>query len=116
MLRVEIKKGRNIMNLDDDGGSDPYCEVALVDPKAAKPEQAQATHYIDDATDPEWDRAFNFIVSKPYTDDLELRVYDYDGATAFDDLIGKAVLSVRSLSVHRRFAKSPGGTLDRSGG
>ena len=44
---------------------------------------------------------FNFIVSKPYTDDLELRVYDYDGATAFDDLIGKAVLSVRSLSVHR---------------
>ena len=107
LLRVEIKKGRNIMNLDDDGGSDPYCEVALVDPKSVKPEQSQATHYIDDATDPEWDRAFNFIVSKPYTDDLELRVYDYDGATAFDDLIGKAVLSVRSLSVHRGLRNPP---------
>ena len=24
------------MNLDDDGGSDPYCEVALVDPKGVR--------------------------------------------------------------------------------
>ena len=107
LLRVEIKKGRNIMNLDDDGGSDPYCEVALVDPKGVKPESSQATHYIDDATDPEWDRAFNFIVSKPYGDDLELRVYDYDGATSFDDLIGKAVLKVSELKVHKGLKNAP---------
>ena len=107
LLRVEIKKGRNIMNLDDDGGSDPYCEVALVDPKNVKPEMSQATHYIDDATDPEWDRAFNFIVSKPYGENLELRVYDYDGATSFDDLIGKAVLKVSDLKVHRGLKNAP---------
>ena len=107
LLRVEVKRGRNIMNLDDDGGSDPYCEVALVDPKLVKPEQSQATHYIDDATDPEWDRAFNFIVSKPYGDVLELRVYDYDGATSFDDLIGKASIPVSALKTHRGLKNPP---------
>jgi hypothetical protein len=44
-----------------------------VDPKGMKPEQSQATHYIDDTTAPEWDRVFNFIVAKPYSDVLELR-------------------------------------------
>ena len=107
LLRVEVRKGRNIMNLDDDGGSDPYCEVALVDPKRVEPEQSRATHYIDDATDPEWDRAFNFIVSKPYGENLELRVYDYDGATSFDDLIGRAVIPVSALSVHGGLKNPP---------
>lgn len=32
LLRVEVKKGRNILAMDSDGASDPYCEVALVDP------------------------------------------------------------------------------------
>jgi hypothetical protein len=59
---VEVKRGRNIMALDSDGASDPYCEVALVDPLGVKPEQSQATHFIDDVTEPEWDRTFNFIV------------------------------------------------------
>ena len=31
--------------LDDDGASDPYCEVALVDPKGMSPEQSQAGAY-----------------------------------------------------------------------
>lgn len=101
LLRVEIKKGRNIMALDADGASDPYCEVALVDPLGVKPEQSQATHFIDDVTDPEWDRTFNFIVAKPYSDDLMLRVYDYDGATSFDDLIGQATIGVHELAVHQ---------------
>lgn len=101
LLRVEIKKGRNILALDSDGASDPYCEVALVDPVGVKPEQSQATHFIDDVTEPEWDRTFNFIVAKPYSDDLVLRVYDYDGATSFDDLIGQATIGVHELAVHQ---------------
>lgn len=107
LLKVEIVKGRNILNLDDDGGSDPYCEVALVDPKGVKPEQSQATHYIDDAINPEWDRVFNFIVSKPYGDNLELRVYDYDGATSFDDLIGKCIIPVSELKVYKGLKNMP---------
>ena len=115
LLRVEVKRGRNIMNLDDDGGSDPYCEVALVDPKGVRPEQTQATHYIDDATDPEWDRAFNFIVAKPYVDHLVLRVYDYDGATSFDDLIGMAKIPIHELDVQRD-ETAAGRALDHAGG
>ena len=52
----------------------------------------QATHYIDDQTDPVWDRTFSFIVAKPYTDLVAFRVYDYDGATSFDDMIGRGSL------------------------
>ena len=107
LLRVEVKRGRKIMNLDDDGGSDPYCEVAVVDPKGVRPEQTQATHYIDDATDPEWDRAFNFICAKPYVDHLVLRVYDYDGATSFDDLIGMAKIPIHELDVYRGTKRPP---------
>ena len=101
LLRVEVRRGRSIMDLDGDGGSDPYCEVALVDRKGIRPEQTQSTHYIDDATDPEWERTFNFIVAKPYEDDLVLRVYDYDGATAFDDLIGTVKIGLHELGVAR---------------
>ena len=82
-------------------GSDPYCEVALVDRKGIRPEQTQSTHYIDDATDPEWERTFNFIVAKPHEDDLVLRVYDYDGARAFDDLIGTVKIGLHELGVAR---------------
>ena len=99
LIRVEVKRGRNVMDLDGDGGSDPYCEVALVDPKGVKPEQSQSTHYIDDTMTPEWDRTFNFILAKPYEDELVLRVYDYDGATSFDDLIGQVKIPVSKLKV-----------------
>ena len=107
LLRVEVRRGRSIMDLDGDGGSDPYCEVALVDRKGIRPEQTQSTHYIDDATDPEWERTFNFIVAKPYEDDLVLRVYDYDGATAFDDLIGTVKIGLHELGVARGLNAAP---------
>ena len=96
-----------IKNLDDDGGLDPYCEVALVELKGVRPEQTQATHYIDDATDPEWDRSFNFILAKPYVDHLVLRVYDYDGATSFDDLIGMAKIPIHELDVYKGTKRPP---------
>ena len=100
------------MNLDDDGGSDPY-EVALVFPKGVRPE-TQATHYIDDATDPR-DRSFNFILAKPYVDHLVLRVYDYDGATSFDDLIGMAKIPIHELDVYKGTTVA-GRALDHVGG
>jgi hypothetical protein len=34
-------------------------------------------------------------------------VYDYDGATSFDDLIGKAVLKVSELKVHKGLKNAP---------
>ena len=107
LLRVEVRRGRSIMDLDGDGGSDPYCEVALVDRKGIRPEQTQSTHYIDDATDPEWERTFNFIVAKPHEDPPVLRVYDYDGATAFDDLIGTVKIGLHELGVARGLNAAP---------
>ena len=35
------------------------------------------------------------------------RVYDYDGATSFDDLIGQATIGVHELAVHKGLKKPP---------
>ena len=105
LLRVEVKCGRNIINLDEDDGSDPYVEVAVEQPDGT--EEKHRTHYIDDATDPEWNSTFNFITAKPYKSDLVLRVYDYDGATSYDDLIGVLRIPVCELPVHNGIKKCP---------
>ena len=105
LLRVEVKAGRNIINLDDDDGSDPYVEVILVQPDGS--EQKQQTQYIDDATDPEWNRTFNFIASKPYSAELIFRVYDYDGVTSYDDLIGEVKIPISKLQLHTGIANAP---------
>ena len=46
-------------------------------------------------------------MAKPYSDNLMLRVYDYDGATSFDDLIGQAIIGIHELSVHQGIKKAP---------
>jgi len=105
LLRVEVKAGRNIINLDDDDGSDPYVEVILVQPDGT--EHKQQTHYIDDATDPEWNRTFNFIAAKPYSSELIFRMYDYDGATSYDDLIGEVKIPISKLKLHTGIGQAP---------
>ena len=105
LLRVEVKCGRNIINLDDDDGSDPYVEVAVVQPDGT--EEKHQTHYIDDATDPEWNSTFNFIAAKPYKADLVFRMYDYDGVTSYDDLIGMVRIPISELQTHKGITKFP---------
>jgi len=105
LLRVEVKAGRNIINLDDDDGSDPYVEVIIVQPDGT--EQKQQTHFIDDTAEPEWNRTFNFIVAKPYSADLVFRMFDYDGATSYDDLIGEVRIPMSKLKLHSGLAHAP---------
>ena len=109
LVRVEIRRGRNIINLDDDDGSDPYVEVSLVQPDGTVTEKMQ-THYIDDATDPEWNSAFNFVAAKPYNSELQLRMYDYDGVTSYDDLIGEVKIPLSKLELHKGIKKQPEAT------
>ena len=49
------------MNLDDDGGSIRTAK-SPGGPWSMRSRTGAGDDYIDDATDPEWDRAFNFIV------------------------------------------------------
>lgn len=105
LLRVEVHRGRSIINLDDDDGSDPYVEVSVVQPDGS--EEKFRTHYIDDATDPEWNCTYNFIAAKPYSAELIFRVYDYDGVTNFDDLIGLVRVPLKDLEMHSGVGKLP---------
>ena len=105
LLRVEVKCGRNIINLDDDDGSDPYVEVAVEQPDGT--EEKHRTHYIDRRDGPEWNTRSTSSPAKPYKSDLVLRVYDYDGATSYDDLIGVLRIPVCELPVHNGIKKCP---------
>lgn len=105
LVRVEVHRGRNIINLDDDDGSDPYVQVSLIQPDGST--ESFRTHYIDDATDPQWNCTYNFIAAKPYSTELVLRVYDYDGVTSSDDLIGLVRVPIADLEMHKGVGKLP---------
>ena len=60
LLRVDVRAGRNIVNLDCDkgedgseGGSDPYVEVSVID-AVDRSKVKKSTHYVEDSRNPLW--------------------------------------------------------------
>ena len=105
LLRVDVRAGRNIVNLDCDkgedgseGGSDPYVEVSVID-AVDRSKVKKSTHYIEDSRNPLWNRTFTFLTSQPYSNTMQLKCYDYDGATSFDDVIGCYSVPLHELPV-----------------
>ena len=105
LLRVDVRAGRNIINLDcrkgedgSEGGSDPYVEIGIVD-AVDKSTMKKSTHYIEDSRNPMWNRTFTFMASQPYSDTIQFKCYDYDGATSFDDVIGCYSVPLHELPV-----------------
>jgi len=105
LLRVDVRAGRNIVNLDCDkgedgseGGSDPYVEVSIID-AVDQSKVKKSTHYIEDSREPLWNRTFTFMTSQPYSNTIQFKCYDYDGATTFDDVIGCYSVPLHELPV-----------------
>ena len=105
LLRVDVRAGRNIVNLDcekgedgSEGGSDPYVEVSVID-AVDRSKVKKSTHYIEDSRNPLWNRTFTFLTSQPYSNTMQLKCYDYDGATSFDDVIGCYSVPLHELPV-----------------
>ena len=105
LLRVDVRGGRNIVNLDcekgedgSEGGSDPYVEVSIID-AVDQSRVKKSTHYIEESRAPLWNRTFTFMTAQPYSNTLQFKCYDYDGATSFDDLIGTYSVALHELPV-----------------
>lgn len=56
-LSVTVVKARGLKAADDDGTSDPYCEVSIRDAKKNEALE-EKTHRKKDTLEPEWNETF----------------------------------------------------------
>eukprot|EP00013_Stygamoeba_regulata_P009800 CAMPEP_0177666264 /NCGR_PEP_ID=MMETSP0447-20121125/21490_1 /TAXON_ID=0 /ORGANISM="Stygamoeba regulata, Strain BSH-02190019" /LENGTH=468 /DNA_ID=CAMNT_0019172403 /DNA_START=12 /DNA_END=1419 /DNA_ORIENTATION=+ len=94
-IYVRVISGRNLLDMDIGGTSDPYTLVGFRD----RGNQLK-TKTIMKNLNPTWNEEFCLEVENPEFDVLEITVMDYDHLKS-DDFIGKLVIPVLQLRAHR---------------
>lgn len=108
-LTVEVLRARDILALDPNGRSDPYCIVS-VDGSA---EQQQKTDIINATLEPQWNKAFQFSVTPPHMwkpDDtmsggpishyVKVEMWDHDMLNR-DDFMGQVMLPLVDITTSK---------------
>ena len=74
ILQVKVVRGLKLLRMDILGTSDPYVKLSLTEDRLP----AKKTSIKMKSLNPEWNEKFKLIVKDPYTQGLELQVYDWD--------------------------------------
>ncbi|CAD5125249.1 DgyrCDS13491 [Dimorphilus gyrociliatus] len=91
VLRVWLHSGSNLLGLDRNGMSDPYCVIYY------KGKRIKTTHYICRTRNPQWNSSVDVIVSDYTKTTLSFLVYDWDGhGSSEDDFLGLSDLTLTS--------------------
>ena len=109
MYCITVLRARDILALDPNGRSDPYCIVS-VDGSA---EQQQKTDIINATLEPQWNKAFQFSVTPPHMwkpDDtmsggpishyVKLEMWDHDMLNR-DDFMGQVMLPLVDITTSK---------------
>ncbi|EDV21046.1 uncharacterized protein TRIADDRAFT_60419 [Trichoplax adhaerens] len=89
VLNVVLLEGKNLMAMDDNGKSDPYCKLRIGNEKFKSKTCSKTLN-------PVWKEEYEFHIYYDQTTIFELEVYDYDMASK-DDFMGKVELDVLAL-------------------
>lgn len=91
VVRIWLHSGSNLLGLDRNGMSDPYCVIYY------KGKRIKTTHYICRTRNPQWNSSVDIIVSDFTKTTLSFLVYDWDGhGSSEDDFLGLADLALTS--------------------
>lgn len=101
-VRVYVLNGNGFRPMDVGSGgrlgkSDPYLKLSL-----GKDVVNDVKNYIEDTTDPDFYRMFEFKATLPGASRLEIAAYDYD-FLGKDDLIGRTVIDLEDRLFDRRW-------------
>ncbi|EGG19762.1 ankyrin repeat-containing protein [Cavenderia fasciculata] len=88
-LHVSVMEGRNLIPMDSDGQSDPYCVVIVGEKK-------KRTKAVRHKLNPKWENEHYEFTIDPTTHSLLVEVYDWDRFSS-DDRMGMVSLPIQSL-------------------
>eukprot|EP00937_MAST-01D_sp_MAST-1D-sp2_P005539 g5539.t1 len=97
VVRAYVLRAFNLQKMDDDGLSDPYAVLRL-----GSEVQSDRQHFIEDSTDPDIFRCFQFCTQLPGASQLEVELWDMDRFSP-DDLIGKTVIDLEDRFFHKQW-------------
>ena len=81
LFNIKIIKAKNIQAMDNNGSSDPYCQLEFL----GSPDTIKKTRIIEKSVNPFWDEFFQFEI-KSLHDIFKISLIDYDKITK-DDII-----------------------------
>jgi len=87
LLKVEIKRGKDLRNADLIGKSDPYAQIEF-QKGTALPQKAK-TNTVDNCLNPEWNESFYFLVNDVF-ESFKITLYDED--LGGDDSLGHVTI------------------------
>ncbi|XP_066279922.1 uncharacterized protein [Branchiostoma lanceolatum] len=89
VLYVHIHSGMDLVSMDRNGLSDPYCIVFC------NKRKVKTTHYVCSTLNPSWESSVEFFVANYTEITLSFLVYDWDGRKfCNDDFLGSCSLSL----------------------
>ncbi|XP_027073042.2 synaptotagmin-3 [Coffea arabica] len=97
ILRVKVLRAYKLLKKDFLGSSDPYVQLSL----SGDTIPARKTSVKMNNLNPEWNEEFKLSVKDPYTQVLELRLYDWEKVGAHDNL-GMQVVPLKQLTPYEK--------------
>ncbi|EDV28725.1 uncharacterized protein TRIADDRAFT_63502 [Trichoplax adhaerens] len=86
VLYICVHRGQNLMSMDSDGYSDPYCTVFMKNRKIGN------TSTVHDTLNPEWEYSLEVLVQDYSETKIQFKVHDFDGLLSSDDFLGSCEL------------------------
>jgi len=92
-IKVKIIEARNLLSMDSNGKSDPFCVLSF----NGDPKSKQTSQIIKEELNPVWNEEFVFVVKEPQTDKIKIKVWDYDRFVT-NDFLGQLSIPVLAAS------------------
>lgn len=93
-LKVFVNEATNLLGLDLDGNSDPYCVLKIGEGNQFS--AIEKTRKIKNTKNPTWKECFTLNVNNPLTESLFLEIWNKETMSK-DDSLGYAQISLHDL-------------------